>query len=48
MPGPLFPVVFPKPQPVEVFLLRLPDGSTVARTREELEAAKKAEEGEKR
>lgn len=39
MPEPLFPVRFPKPQPVDVVLVRLPDGTIVARTREELEKA---------
>jgi len=40
MDAPTFPVRFPKPQTKEVVLIRLPDGSIVARTREELEQAK--------
>lgn len=40
MDAPTFPVRFPKPQTKEVVLVRLPDGTTVARTREELEQAK--------
>jgi len=35
-----FPVRFPKPQAKEVVLFRVPDGSIVAGTREELEQAK--------
>ncbi len=45
MPEPLFPVRFPKVVEKEVVLIRLPDGTLVARTREELEKAKKPEGG---
>ncbi len=44
MPEDRFPIRFPKPQEVEVFLVRLPDGTIVARTREELEQANKPKE----
>lgn len=37
MDAPLFPVKFPRPQTVEVFIIRRPDGSLVTVTREELE-----------
>lgn len=45
MPEPVFPVRFPKPIDVEVLLIRLPDGTIVARTREELEKAKEPPKG---
>ncbi len=48
MPEPLFPVRFPKPVEKEVVLIRLADGTIVARTREELEQAQKPQGGEKR
>lgn len=38
MPEPLFPVRFPKPVEEEVFLLRRPDGTVIAKTRKEIEA----------
>jgi hypothetical protein len=40
MPAPTFPLRFPKLQPVEVVAVKLPDGTIVYRTREELEKAK--------
>ncbi len=45
MAEPLFPVRFPKPVEKEVVLIRLPDGTIVARTREELEQAQKSPGG---
>ncbi len=45
MVEPLFPVRFPKPQEKEVLMIRLPDGTIVARTREELEKAQKSAGG---
>ncbi len=45
MVEPLFPVRFPKPQEKEVVIIRLPDGTVIARTREELEKAQKSPGG---
>ncbi len=47
MPEPLFPVKFPKPQLVETFLVRLPDGTFKSFTREQLDQANKPKEGGK-
>lgn len=39
---PLFPIKLPKHPEVEIILIRLADGTIVARTREELEQSKSA------
>lgn len=47
MDAPIRSIRLPKAEEHEIILLRRPDGSVIARTRQELEAAK-AKEGEKK